>query len=153
MARLLVVSHCPSPNTRAMTEAVVRGARHPELGANELRVVPPLEAGSQDVLWADGVILGTTENFGYMSGALKDFIDRVYYPCLDKTAGLPWALFVRAGNDGQGALGSIERIVTGLAWKRIQAPLLCRGAWDDAWLAACEQLGMNVMAGLEAGVY
>jgi len=153
MARLLIVSHCPSPNTRAMTEAVVRGARHPELADNNVRMVPPLEAVPEDVFWADGVILGTTENFGYMSGAMKDFFDRIYYPCLERTAGLPWALFVRAGNDGQGALGSIERIVTGLAWKRVQAPLVCRGAWDDAWLAACEELGTDVMAGLEAGVF
>jgi hypothetical protein len=136
-----------------MTEAVERGALHPDLGRNELRVRTPLEAGPQDVLWANGVILGTTENFGYMSGALKDFFDRSYYPCLERTAGLPWALFIRAGNDGQGALGSVERIVTGLAWKRVQAPLLCRGRWDESWLGACEELGMNVMAGLAAGVY
>jgi len=154
MARLLIVSHCPSPHTQAMTEAVARGARHPDLGSgHEIRVAVPLEAGEREVLWAEGVILGTTENFGYMSGALKDFFDRIYYPCLERTAGLPWAVFIRAGNDGSGALSSIERIVTGLAWKRVQAPLLCRGTWDEQWLHACEELGMTVMAGLDAGVY
>jgi NAD(P)H-dependent FMN reductase len=136
-----------------MKDAVVRGAGDPQLGEHEVRVAAPLEAGPDDVLWADGVILGTTENFGYMSGAMKDFFDRIYYPCLERTAGLPWALFVRAGNDGRGALSSIERIVSGLAWRRVQAPLLCRGAWDESWLAACEELGMTVMAGLDAGVY
>jgi multimeric flavodoxin WrbA len=153
MARLLIVSHCPSDNTRAMTEAVLRGARHPELGQHDVRVTEPLKSGPDDVRWADGLILGTTENFGYMSGAMKDFFDRIYYPCLERTAGLPWALFIRAGNDGQGALSSIERIVTGLAWKSVQEPLLCRGAWDEAWLLACEELGTTVMAGLEAGIY
>ena len=153
MSRLLIVAHTPSPHTRAMLDAVARGARDPQLGEHEVRVAVPLEAGPDDVLWAEGVILGTTENFGYMSGAMKDFFDRIYYPCLERTAGLPWALFVRAGNDGRGALSSIERIVSGLAWRRVQAPLLCRGAWDESWLAACEELGMTVMAGLDAGVY
>jgi hypothetical protein len=153
MARLLIVSHCPSPHTRAMSDAVARGARRPDLGRHAVRLAAPLETGAEDVLWADGVILGTTENFGYMSGAMKDFFDRVYYPCLERTAGLPWALFIRAGNDGRGALASIERIVAGLAWKLVQAPLLCRGTWDDGWLPACEELGVTMMAGLEAGVY
>jgi len=153
VARLLIVSHCPSLHTRAMTDAVARGAGNPELGSHEVRVVVPLESGSDDVRWADGVILGTTENFGYMSGAMKDFFDRIYYPCLENTAGLPWALFIRAGNDGRGAHSSVERIVTGLAWKRVQPPLICRGAWDEEWLHACEELGMTVVAGLEAGIY
>jgi hypothetical protein len=153
VTRLLIVSHCPSANTQALTHAVARGANHPELGRHELRLSEPLATGPDDVLWADGIVLGTTENFGYMSGAMKDFFDRIYYPCLEHTRGLPWALFIRAGNDGQGALSSIERIVRGLAWRQAQAPLLCSGAWDDAWLAACEELGMAMMAGLEAGIY
>lgn len=153
MAKLLIVAHCPSANTRAMVEAVARGARHPDLGDNELRITQPLRSGSEDVLWADGLILGTTENFGYMSGAMKDFFDRIYYDCLERTAGLPWAMFIRAGNDGRGARRSIERIVQGLAWKQVQPPLLCRGPWDNSWLPACEELGTTVMAGLEAGIY
>jgi len=153
MSRLLIVAHAPSPNTQEMREAVARGARNEDLAVHEVRVGGPLDCGPEEVLWADGVILGATENFGYMCGAMKDFFDRVYYPCLERTAGLPWALFIRAGNDGHGALTSIERIVTGLAWKRVQPPLLCRGAWNDAWLGACEELGTTMMAGLEAGVY
>jgi hypothetical protein len=150
---LLIVAHAPSPNTQRMREAVARGARHRDLGVNEVRVCGPLNCGPAEVLWGDGVVLGATENFGYMCGAMKDFFDRVYHPCLERTAGLPWALFIRAGNDGRGALTSIERIVTGLAWKRVQPPLLCRGAWDENWLADCAELGMTLMAGLEAGVY
>lgn len=118
-----------------------------------MRLVQPLESGPEDLLWADGLILGTTENFGYMSGALKDFFDRVYYPCLDRTEGLPWSLFVRAGNDGRGATSSIERIVTGLAWRQVQAPLICRGAWNDSWLGDCEELGITMAAGLDAGIF
>jgi len=136
-----------------MTEAVVRGARSPEVRGVEVRVSAPLETSAEDVLWADGIVLGTTENFGYMSGALKDFFDRIYYPCLDKTGGLPWSLFIRAGNDGRGARSSVERIVTGLAWKLVQDPLICRGPWKESWLADCEELGMTMAAGLEAGFF
>jgi len=150
---LLVVSHSPSENTRALTAAVVRGARHEQIQGVDVRLVQPLQSGPEDVLWADGLVLGTTENFGYMSGALKDFFDRVYYPCLERTKGLPWSLFVRAGNDGRGATSSIERIVTGLAWRQVQKPLICRGAWKHSWLGDCEELGMTMAAGLEAGIF
>ena len=119
-SRLLIVSHAPSPNTRSLTEAVLRGARNPEVEGVDSCWVPPLQAGPEDVLGADALILGTTENFGYMSGAMKDFFDRIYYPCLEHTQGLPYALWVRAGNDGAGARSSIERIVSGLRWKAVQ---------------------------------
>ena len=100
MPHLLIVSHVPSVNTRAMTDAVVCGASHEDIQGVELRVHIPFDAEAEDVLWADGIILGTTENFGYMSGAMKDFFERIYYPCLEKTEGLPYALFIRAWNDG-----------------------------------------------------
>src|SRR5699024_2118861 len=86
--QLLIVAHAPSPNTRRLAEAVLRGARHPDVDAVDARWIPPLEAGVDDVLTADAIVLGTTENLGYMSGALKDFFDRIYYPCLDRTQGL-----------------------------------------------------------------
>ena len=83
----------------------------------------------------------------------RALFDRIYYPCLDRTVALPWTLFIRAGNDGIGAQTSIDRIVTGLAWKQVQEPLICRGAWNEAWLGDCEELGMTMAAGLEAGVF
>jgi multimeric flavodoxin WrbA len=153
MHQLLIVSHQPSDNTRSLTEAVLRGARHPDIESVETRLLGPFEAEPRDVLGAHGLILGTTENFGYMSGAMKDFFDRIYYPCLERTGALPWSLFIRAGNDGLGARSSIERIVTGLGWKQVQEPLLCRGEWSDDWLSACEELGMTMAAGLEAGIF
>jgi multimeric flavodoxin WrbA len=153
MKKLLIVSHRPSSNTEAMTQAVIAGVRHPDISGIDLRVVVPLEAGAEDVLWADGIILGTTENFGYMSGAMKEFFDRIYYPCLEQSQGLPYVLFVRAGNDGLGAQGSVERIVTGLSWKRVQPPLICSGPWRDEFLAQCEELGMTMAAGLEADIF
>ena len=89
MARkhLLIVANTPSENTRILRDAVVRGAQSPDIEDVEVRAVNPLEAGPEDVLTAQGIILGTTENLGYMSGALKDFFDRIYYPCLERTQG------------------------------------------------------------------
>jgi len=136
-----------------MTDAAVRGASSPDIQGVAVQHYSPFETAADHVLWANAIVLGTTENFGYMSGAMKDFFDRIYFPCLDRTVALPWTLFVRAGNDGTGARSSIERIVTGLGWKRVQKPLICRGAWNDAWLADCEELGMTMAAGLEAGIF
>lgn len=153
MKTLLVVSHTPSENTDRLTQAVISGASHPDITDIQVLLCKPLETGPDEVLKADAIILGTTENFGYMSGAMKDFFDRIYYPCLEKTESLPFALFVRAGNDGLGARNSIERITKGLAWKQVQATLICCGPWQDSFADQCEELGMTMAAGLEAGIF
>ncbi|WP_405238265.1 flavodoxin family protein [Lentisalinibacter orientalis] len=150
---LLIVYHSQSGTTERMAEAVIRGARHEEIDGVTVRVLGALEADADDVLWSDALILGTPENFGYMSGGLKVFLDRVYYPCLEKVEGKPYALFVRAGNDGTGAVTSVQRIVAGLALKEVQPPLVIAGEFDEARLDECEELGMTVAAGLEAGVF
>ena len=149
---LLVVAHAPSPNTQRLVEAVLKGANHPDVEGVTARHVPPLEAGPDDVLAADAVILGTTENLGYMSGALKDFFDRIYYPCLEETQGLPYALYVRAGRDGTGTLRAVESITTGLRWQPAQEPLLCRGEFREVFVEQCEELGLYVAASLDAGI-
>ncbi len=151
--QLLVVAHVPSANTRRLAEAVLRGARNPEIDGVAVRHVPPLEAGPADVLGADALVLGTTENLGYMSGALKDFFDRIYYPCLDQAQGLPYALYVRAGHDGTGTRRAVETIVTGLRWRAVREPLICRGDWQETFLGEGEELGMFMAAGLEAGIF
>lgn len=151
---LLIVSHAPSPNTRELLDSVVRGAGCEEIDNVELRVLSPFDTEPDDVLWAQALILGTTENLGYMSGALKDFFDRCYYPCLEETQGLPYALYIRAGHDGTGTRRAVESIATGLRWKAVREPLICRGEYRrDDFVAQCEELGMLVAAGLEAGVF
>jgi hypothetical protein len=148
---LLIVAHAPSDNTRTLRDAIERGARsETEI---EVRVAAPLQAGPDDVLAAQAIILGTTENLGYMSGALKDFFDRSYYPCLEKTQGLPYALHIRAGSDGTGTRRAVETITTGLRWRAVQEPLICRGTWDEAFAAQCEELGAAMAAGLAAGIF
>ncbi|MED5491286.1 MAG: flavodoxin family protein [Pseudomonadota bacterium] len=151
--QLLIVAHAPSPNTRKLAEAALRGARHPDIEQVETRWVPPLEAQPQDVLQAAAIILGTTENLGYMSGALKDFFDRCYYPVLEEKQGLPCALYIRAGMDGTGTRRAVESIVTGLRWNWVQAPLTLRGEWQDAFEQQVEELGMYMAAGLDNAVF
>jgi hypothetical protein len=151
--RLLVVAHVPSENTLRLRDAVVGGARTPEIDGVETRALTPFEAGPADVLEADGLVLGTTENLGYMSGALKDFFDRSYYGVIDQTEGLPYCLYIRAGHDGTGTRRGVETIVTGLRWRAVQEPLICRGEWDERFVEDCRALGMAMAAGLEAGIF
>ena len=152
MKRLLLVAHAPSPNTRRLRDAVLAGARSDEVEAVEVVYRAPLEAGPEDVLACDAIILGTTENLGYMSGALKDFFDRIYYPCLEQTQGLPFAFYVRAGHDGTGTRRAIESITTGLRWRLVQAPLICRGDYREEFETRCRELGLYMAASLDAGL-
>jgi len=151
--RLLIVAHAPSPNTQKLRDAVLAGARNPEIDGVEVTAMTPFEAGPDAVRAAQAVILGTTENLGYMSGALKDFFDRTYYAVLEETQGLPYALWIRAGHDGTGTRRAVESIATGLRWKAVQAPLICRGPFDEGFVGQCEELGTLVAAGLEAGIF
>jgi multimeric flavodoxin WrbA len=150
--RLLIVAHAPSPNTRALLEAVVRGVASAEAESVEAEVLTPFQAGPDDVLTAQAIVLGTTENLGYMSGALKDFFDRIYYPCLELTQGRAYALFVRAGHDGTGTVRGVTTIVTGLRWRAVREPLVCRGPFRDEFVTQCEELGALMAASLDAGI-
>jgi hypothetical protein len=150
---LLIVAHAPSPNTAALRDAIMAGARHPDVQGIVVRCLSPFDAGPDDVKAAQAVILMTTENLGYMSGALKDFFDRIYYPCLEATQGLPYALVIRAGHDGTGTRRGVETIVTGLRWRAVQEPLICRGEYRADFAAECRTLGTAIAAGLEAGIF
>ena len=82
----------------------------------------------------------------------KDFFDRIYYPCLEKTQGVPYALYIRAGQDGTGTRRAVESIATGLRWRPVQEPLTLRGKFQEGFIAQCKELGMLMAAGIEAGV-
>lgn len=151
--KLLIISHSPSPNTQALTQALRKGAEHPDIDQIATRVLSPFDCNAKEVIAADGLILATTENFGYMSGALKDFFDRIYYPCLDLTQGKPYCLCVRAGSDGTGTIISVGKIITGLKWRSTQEPLLCRGEFRAAFLDQAEEYALTMAAGLEAGIF
>ena len=150
MKTLLIVFHTGGVKTAQMAAAVERGARSEE----GVRVVMRrcAEAGPKDVLGADGLILGSPENFGYMSGMMKDFLERIFYACEGKVEGRPWALFVSAGQDGTGAVTSVERIVTGLRLKKINEPVVVVKELMPEQITALEELGAAMAAGMAAGI-
>lgn len=150
MKPLLIIANTPSPNTQTLRDAAADGAN--TAGLTPV-VLSPFDANAEHVLTAGAIIIGTTENFGYMSGALKDFFERIYYPCLDKTQGLSMALYIKAGNDGQGAKTSVERIVTGLRWNHVQEPLILSGDYQPEFADACHELGAGMAEGLKMGIF
>ena len=133
-----------------MFEAVRAGATDERIEGVEVVSRAALEATAVDVLAADAYLLGTPANLGYMSGALKHFFDQIYYPCLESTAGRPYGVYIHGNSDTEGALRAIEKIVTGLDWQRVQAPVCVIGEPDRAALDACWELGA-AMAALVAG--
>jgi multimeric flavodoxin WrbA len=153
MKNLLIIYHSKGGKNQRMADAVKSGADHPDIEGVVVRFLRAPEATELDLLWADGIIFGTPENFGYMSGALKDFFDRTFYEVEGKVDAKPFCIFIGAGNDGQGALMSIRRICKGYNFKEIQEPLIVVGDLTDEGLVLCEELGMGMAAGLEAVIF
>lgn len=152
MKHLLLIHASQTGRTGQLTRAVTDGAAE-FADEVELRVQPALEAGIEDLLWANGLLVGTPENFGYLSGAVKDFLDRTFYPAEGKTVGLPYAMFVSAGNDGTGAVNALERIALGYGWNRVAEALIVRGEVDGPALAKARELGQTLAAGLALGIF
>ncbi|HLG68009.1 MAG TPA: NAD(P)H-dependent oxidoreductase [Acidimicrobiales bacterium] len=148
MKRLLFVHHTASPSLHAMAIAAEEGARDPAIEGVEVVVAPALSASATDVLAADGYLLGTPVNLGYISGALKHFFDQIYYPCLAATRGRPFGAYLHANSDATGALRAIEVITTGLGWRPAQAPVVVSGTPSRQDLEACRELGAALAAGL-----
>jgi len=149
---LLVVWHSRTGSTGVLRDAA-RAAAEAVGDEVTVRTVGALQAGPEDVLWAHGVLLVTPANFGYMSGAMKDFFERIYHPCMDRTAGLPYAVLVKGDTDVDGALASIERIASGLRWRRVLAPVTVVGAAGAPEVERAAELGAAFAAGLAAGIF
>jgi len=150
---LLIIAHTPSPNTGQMAQAIT-AACAATLESSAWHLLRPIDAGADDVLQARGILLFTPENFGYMSGALKDFFERIYYRCLEHTQGLPYCLCVRAGQDnGSGAAASVQRIAIGLRWREAQPALLCAGPYQQRFCEAAGEFAATFAAGLEMGIF
>ena len=146
MRRLLIVHHTSSPAMQAMFEAVVAGAGHEDIEGVEVVIRPALTAGAADVLEADGYLLGTPANIGYMSGALKHFFDGIYYPCLEATRRRPYGLYVHGASDTGGAVRAVESIATGLQWRKVRPPVCVTGAPSRPDLESCWELGALLAA-------
>jgi len=151
MPRLLIVHHTPSPAMQAMFEAVVSGTAAEGIEPVDVAIRPALTATAPDVLAADGYLLGTPANIGYMSGALKHFFDTIYYPCLEATVRRPYGLYVHGNNDTGGAVRAVDSIATGLKWRRTRPPVCVIGSPDRADLEACWELGATMAAELAGG--
>ena len=163
MKTLLVVFHSMTGGTRQMAEAAAKGAAaEPQVRVHLLQAA---DAGSSDVLEADGYIFATPENLGAMSGMMKNFFDRTYYAALDGVSGRPYATLICAGSDGENAARQVARIVIGWRLKAIAEPLIvCTHAQTpEAILAAkvigaydlgrCEEVGATIAAGLALGIF
>ncbi|MFI6292407.1 flavodoxin [Nonomuraea sp. NPDC050790] len=146
MSRLLIVHHTVSPATHELFEQVLKGATTDEVEGVEVVTEPALGATAADLLAADGLVMGTSANIGYMSGALKHFLDTVYYPCLAETRRLPYGLWVHGDNDTTGAVCAVESIAGGLGWERAAAPVTVTGRPAKADLEACWELGATLAA-------
>ncbi|HOG16329.1 MAG TPA: NAD(P)H-dependent oxidoreductase [Syntrophales bacterium] len=151
MAKILIVYASQTGRTERMAGAVADGARAVE-GA-EVVLKRASDAGLGDLLAADGVAFGTPENFGYMSGLLKDFFDRTYAGAEGKVFRKPYVLFVSAGNDGTGAVKAVERIAVGYKFKKVQEPVISRGNPTEEVLERCRELGGVLAAGCGMGIY
>lgn len=151
MARILIVYHSQTSNTHKMALAVAAGAQSIE--EVEVLLKKAGEATTEDLLAADGLAVGTPENFGYMSGMIKDFFDRTYAAAHEKVFRKPYVVFISAGNDGTGALNAIERIALGFRLKKAYSPVICRGPVTEEVLADCRELGATLAGGCQLGIY
>lgn len=158
MRRLLIVWHTQFGGTGQMAAAVIAGAR----GIDDVETMERRahDADAADVLAADALLIGCSENFGGMAGMVKDFLERIYYPCEGRLDGRAWSHFVCCGNDGSGAVLGLERVARGLRLRKVHPGVLWQGGRTDAsqvvpetTLAQCRELGETLAAGLAAGLW
>ena len=134
-----------------MAHAVADGAKSIE--GVEVILKKAADATLDDLLTADGLAVGTPENFGYMSGMVKDFFDRTYYGAEEKVFRKPFVVFISAGNDGTGALRAIERIALGYKFTTVFQPVIAKGAITEEILTQCVELGATIAGGCQMGIY
>ena len=163
MRQVLIVYHSATGGARAMAQAAWDGAR--EADGVRTRLLAAAEAGPDDVLAADGYLFAAPENLAALSGVMKDFFDRCYYPVLDRVAGRPYAAMICAGSDGAGAARQVARIATGWRLRPIAAPLIVVTGAQTAEailapkvipageLARCRELGAAMATGVGLGVF
>lgn len=150
-AKLLIVYHSQTGNTEQLVLAAARGVSKEE--DCELRIKRAFDADLEDLLWCDGALFGSPENFGYMCGAIKDFFDRTYYPAEPYELNRPYGLLVSAGNDGSGAVREMDRILCGYPMKKVLPDLIAKGEILDSHLQQAEENGEAFATGLCMGIF
>lgn len=151
MTKILIVYHSQTGHTKQMADAVFEGAQ--AIDGVEIILKKAADATLDDLLACDGLACGTPENFGYMSGMLKDFFDRTYTEAQDRVFRKPFVVFISAGNDGTGALRAIERIALGYKFKTVFSPVIAKGKITEAILEQCRELGGTLAGGCAMGIY
>ena len=149
--KLLIVYHSQSGATARLAAAVREGARRE--AEVEVLLLRAWDAGLDDLIQCDALLLGAAENSGSLAGAMKDFLDRTYYPAQAQQLNRPYGCFISAGNDGRGALAQVQRILSGYPMKQVCEPVICRGEVNPEALARCEELGQTLAAGLAFGIF
>ena len=150
---LLIIAHAPSPNTQKIVQSCQRAVEAAELEQTKLIFLSPFDAHPEDTQKADAIIFFTPENLAYMSGALKDYFDRNYYPCLELTQGKPCAAIIRAGQGGgEGTKKALETITTGLRWRWVQEPLILRGEWQEGFATEAYELTQAMAVAVDSGI-
>ena len=151
MARILIVYHSQTGHTERMAKAVAEGAAAMEEA--EVLVRRAADATAEDLLWADGIAIGSPENFGYLSGMIKDFFDRTFYAVEDRVFRKPYVVFISAGNDGTGALRALERIALGYKFRKVSEPVIAKGEIRPEDLEKCRELGGILAGGCQMGIF
>jgi NAD(P)H-dependent FMN reductase len=158
LKRLLIVWHTQFGGTAQMAEAARDGAL--STGDVDVHYLRAQDAGVDDLLECDGLLVATSENFGSLAGMTKDFFERVYYPCEHRVEGKPYTVLVCAGTDGSGAMLQTDRIAKGLSLRKVLPGLVHKSgvtaqpqAVPPAVLDRCRELGATFAAGLAAGVF
>lgn len=150
---LLIIAHAPSENTHRLAKAALLGANMPDITGVKARLMSPFDVEPDTLREADAMLLGTTENIGYMAGATKDMFDRCYNDWLDQTRALPVGLYIRAGLDGTATTRALTSIFNAQKWRLVAEPLVLHGDWSDSFSGEVEALGGAMAAGLEAGIF
>ena len=150
--RLLIIAHIPSPNTASLANSALAACQNLVDGYVETVCLTPFEVKAPDLLEADAVIIGTTENIGYMAGATKDMFDRCYNDWIEKTEGKPIAIYIRAGLDGTATKRALTSICSGLKWRLVAEPIILKGDWNKQFNQDVADLCSGVAMGLEIGM-
>ena len=152
MKTLLCIIHSPSNNTSLIEQKVSEKLKSETSNLNII-IKNPFFANTEDILKADGLLIGTTENLASMAGATKDFFDRNYYNVIEKKEGMPVAVWIRAGHDGTGTTIQMKSIIKGLKWRLVQEILICKGPCQKKFVDQCINLSLGFAIGLESNIY